>query len=180
MANRTVQIIGYGFGNTPASITATVNGSQVFSGPVDTVNDPIPPMPIDPALANSGTALFTFEIPMNYSGALPMTVEVGNSPVVFAQIDANYANVANTSNTGNSNVTTFTSSGPDGFLSIYRPWPIVIPAEPRSNTVVNGVPVTITQADRDQSDPPILGTWWWTINPGSTFSCDINVTAGLE
>lgn len=180
MANRTVQIIGYGFGATPATVTATVNGSQVFSGAVDTVNDPIPPMPIDPALVNSGTTLFTFEIPMNYSGALPMTVEVGTSPVVFAQIYANYANIANTSNTGNSNVTTFTSSGPTGFVNVFNPWPIEPPTEARSNTAINGMPYTITLEERDTFDPPIIGTWWWTINPGSTFSYDVNVTPGLE
>lgn len=173
MANRTVQIIGQGFGSTPASVTATFNGSQVFSGSVSTINQPVPSMPIDPSLVNSGTVLFTFEIPMNLSGNVPMTVNVDGSMVFFAQIYANYANVANIS-AGNLNG--FVSSGANSFVNIYNPYPAPVNFECRSNVTLNGQSMVITPEERGTLDGP----WWWQVTPGSALTCDVEITAGLE
>jgi len=168
MANRTVQIMGYGHGASPADVTATVNGQQVFSGEVPTVDTPDPGYP-----TTSSTVLFTFEIPMEFSGQLPMTVTVENSPVSLRQIYANYSNIANT--TGK--VVTFASSGPSGYSNILREWPSTIPADPRSNVYIDGISATVSTEERGN----LKGTWNYSVNAGSTMSCDVAVNpAGLE
>lgn len=167
MANRTVQITGYGHGASPASVTATVNGQQVFSGEVPTVETPDPGYP-----STSATVLFTFEIPVEFSGSLPMTVAVENSSVTFWHIYANYSNIANTAG----NVVTFASSGSSGYSNILREWPNANPADPRSNVYIDGVSVTVSAEERGN----LNGTWNYPVNSGSTISYDIAVTAGLE
>lgn len=47
-------------------------------------------------------------------------------------------------------------------------------SDPRSNVSIDGVPQSL-----DHSENP-NGTWWWTVNSGSTLSCDLNITAGTE
>jgi hypothetical protein len=172
MTNRTVQIMGYGHGASPASVTATVNGQQVFSGEVPTMNTPVPGYPIDPVVGRPSEVLFTFEIPMQFFGSLPMTVTVENSPVAFYNVNANYSNTANT--TGNT--VTFASSGPLGYSNILREWPGVETADPRSNVYIDGISVTISAAEREN----LKGTWGWTVDAGSTMSYDLTVIAGLE
>jgi hypothetical protein len=175
MTNRTVQIIGYGFGDTPANVTATVSGTQVFSGNVPTVNPPIPPMP-------DRAVLFTFEIPMDLVGNIPMSVTIENSPVVFAQIYANYCNVVNVTikEPPASNVVIYQSSGPTGFSPIEPPKEsnsnFILDA--RSNVIIDGIDVTASLSERESSSK--FGAWSYPVYPGSTMSCDIEVKAGLE
>jgi hypothetical protein len=175
MTNRTVQIMGLGIGSEPATVVATVNGSQVFNSTVETIDEAFPALPGNVEVANTMVSLFTFNIPVELSGDLPMTVTVANNPVIFGPVLANYGNVVNT--TGNT--TTFSSSGATTFLNIYRPWPNpdgTIITDCRSNVVIDGVAQTITPEIRGD----LLGTWWWAIQPGSTLSYDLLVTAGLE
>lgn len=171
MTNRTVQIMGLGIGSDPATVVATVNGSQIFSGTVETIDEPFPSLP-STEVANTLVSLFTFDIPMDFSNNLPMTVTVANNPVIFGPIKANYSNVANI----DGNVTTFVSSGPTRFLNIYKPGNTEVITDSRSNVTIDGIAQTITPEQRGT----LVGTWWWTIYPGSTLSYDLLVTAGLE
>lgn len=94
MANRTVQLLGYGFGADPAEITVTLNGNTVFSGPVPTLDIPVPSFPnLD--LVNDAVVLCTFDIELDSVGPIPMTYSVNNNVVVFAEINANYVGVLN-------------------------------------------------------------------------------------
>ena len=159
MTNRTVQIMGAGFGSTPATVTATLNGSQVFSGTVETLDIPIPFLPADANVVAQTKLLFTFEIPMDLTGAQTMTCTVANTTVVFAQINANYANRGNMVG----NTVTYTSGGPSEYD--------IISAAPRQNVQIDGVP---------QDSPEDAGCGWWVVYPESTLSYDLIVLPGLE
>ena len=167
MTNRTVQVLGSGFGSSPASITATWNGSQVFSGTVYTQSGPVPSLPnLDIALTE---LLFTFEIPMDTAGNIGMTTSVTDSPVVFTLINANYANVANTAG----NVITWESTGPNGYTLIHNNLNVV---DTRSAVSIDNVSQPIPSPK-----PPVdSGTWWWTVPAGSTLSCQVAVDLGRE
>lgn len=167
MTNRTVQVLGSGFGSSPASITATWNGSQVFSGTVYTQSGPVPISP-NPDLAIT-ELLFTFEIPMDNAGNIGMTTSVTGSPVVFTLINANYANISNTVG----NVTTWQSSGANGYLSINNNLNVI---DIRSAVSIDNV----SQSIPDPKPPEDSGTWWWTVPAGSTLSCQVAVDPGRE
>lgn len=90
--NRTLQFIGYAYGNTPVSLTAQINGTQVFSGEVSTIDTAIPPAPND---LSSAPALFTVEdsslFPTDFSGSYPMTITVSNGyGIMLGPVLSNY------------------------------------------------------------------------------------------
>lgn len=94
MTNRTIQLLGQGYGTEPATITVTYGGTEVFSGNVNTL--PLEDMPILPNLAvNLDTVLMSFEVPVTYSGTQAMTCSVTAGTVIFSQILANYQSVPN-------------------------------------------------------------------------------------
>ena len=90
---RTLQFNGYAYGSdSNVSITASINGTVVFSGEVPTINSPIPPMPVDSAAA---PLLFSIDnstlFPTNWAGSYPMSIEInGGHGVVFSGILSNY------------------------------------------------------------------------------------------
>jgi hypothetical protein len=90
MDNRTIQILGQGYGTVPATITVKANGNTVFSGAVNTVDNPNPPRntPV-PQL------LYSFEIDRSFTGAIPMTCEVSSGTVLFESVKTNYMLVPN-------------------------------------------------------------------------------------
>jgi hypothetical protein len=94
MAIRTIEIYGMGFGTTPAEVTVTANGNQVFSGTVPTVNQPLPALP-NPDLIADQVILFTFETDTNFTGLLPMTCQVTNGTIIFGAAKANYVAIPN-------------------------------------------------------------------------------------
>jgi hypothetical protein len=92
MANRTIQIYGQGFGSTPAEIVVTANGNTVFSGTIPTTNDPLPVLP---NIEYSTQEIFEFTVDPSFSGQLPMTCQVTNGTVIFAQVEMNYSFIRN-------------------------------------------------------------------------------------
>jgi hypothetical protein len=93
MPIRTVQILGQGYGSTPAQITVTASGNTVFSGTVDTVNQPSPSLPN--LEINLNNVLCTFEIDTAFVGEIPMTCAVSAGTVIFTNINANYVSIPN-------------------------------------------------------------------------------------
>ena len=94
MAIRTVQFLGMGFGPDPATITVTANGTQVFSGTVPTLNQPVPSLP-DVALMPDQEVLFNLELDTAFAGNLPMTVTVNNGAAIFSEVMTNYWPIQN-------------------------------------------------------------------------------------
>ena len=72
MTNRIVQLLGYGFGATDATIEVTLDGNTIYTGTVPTLNQPVPPLP-NPDLPTEGVVLCSFEIPVGFVGTKPMT-----------------------------------------------------------------------------------------------------------
>lgn len=93
MPIRTVQIQGQGYGSTPAQITVTANANTVFSGAVNTVDQPWPTLPN--LAINLNNVLCTFEIDTSFTGEIPMTCAVSVGTVIFSQIFANYVSIPN-------------------------------------------------------------------------------------
>jgi hypothetical protein len=90
--NRTLQFYGAAYGNTPVTLTATINGTSVFSGEVPTIDSPLPspspPIPTPNVLFSiNESSLF----PTNWQGTYPMSISVtGGDGAVFGFINSNY------------------------------------------------------------------------------------------
>ena len=95
--NRTLQFYGCAYGDSNVSLTATINGTTVFSGEVPTINSPVPVPPVD---FSNEIILFSIEnstlFPTNYSGAYPMSITVsGGYAAAFNDINCNYMPTGN-------------------------------------------------------------------------------------
>jgi hypothetical protein len=157
MTTRTVKVLGWGTGT--AEITAISDGETVFSDSVNLVE-----MTVDNESEQTAPTLFTFELPMDFSGTKQMVISVAGAPVRFGQITANYAEI-------NMGAITY-SSGADTYLDIAE-YDADYVRDPRANVTIDSVPQS---ADRAIGK----GTWHWTVSPGSTLAHDITVSkAGL-
>jgi hypothetical protein len=159
MANRTIQFLGAGFGETAATVVATLDGNTVFSGTVPTSNVAVPDLP-NLELTSQTVELFSFEIPMDFVGNIPMTCQTTNQTVIFAQILANYTNVTITGETDGY----IESSGANGYIDLDQSGN----TDPRNNVTINGSPVT-----PDHGDLP--GTWWWTISTPTILAYNLEI-----
>lgn len=175
MTTRTVQFYGQGYSTppaegltlTPCTITATVDGTVVFSGPIPTIESS--DILRDPT---EQEILFTFEIPLvtitdppGYGNTytLPVSLAITGDDVYLEQIDSNYNSLGNG-----------VSSGSTGFSSISA-------GDARSNVVVTNATFT--------NPPPVPrpveseGSWGWEIEtaPGQTsiMTFDMNVKPGI-
>lgn len=162
--NRTFQFIGNGYGNTPVTLTATINSTEIFSGPIPTLDQT--PIIYDPAgqvvlfSINDSAALNT-----DFSGSLPMTVVAsGGYSVNFGVILSNYYQ-------GNVNVDP-NAGTVDHFGSCYTGTPINSQGslDPRSSVVIDGVP-------QIQHRPP-NGVWNYGVPSGSTITYNFNISTG--
>jgi hypothetical protein len=166
--NRTLQFLGYAYGNAPVLLNAHINGTIVFSGEVPTIDAPIPSTP---GLPGNQTLFSVENSPLfstDFSGAYPMTISVANGyGVLVGEINCNYMRFIDT--VGNvaypGNATAFL----DCFTGI--PTNSEGTQDPRSSVTIDGV----TQVP---PTPVSKGTWVWEINTGSTLGCNLNVSLG--
>ena len=169
-ANRTFQFYGIGYGNTPVTVTARVNSTEIFSGEIATIDQPIDPVPYPtPDIANT-TVLFSLAdsalLNTDFAGSLPMTVVVtGGEGALFGVIESNYyqGNVAQDPNAG--------TVGNFGLSYTGIPTNSEGTTDPRSSVAIDGV----TQV------PPLpisSGEWVWLIPTGSTMTYNWNISLG--
>jgi len=152
MTTRTVKVLGWGVGS--ATLTATLDNKTVFTGQVD-----LEEMTADNESEQTAPTLFTFEIPMDYTGTMHMTVFVANATVRFGQILANYTEVEMGS--------IIYSSGVDNYLDVAE-YDADYVRDPRTNVTIDSVPQS---ANRTLGK----GTWHWPVSPGSTLAHDLVV-----
>jgi hypothetical protein len=168
MVDRTLQFCGYAYGTVPVQLNAHINGQVVFSGAVDTLNEPLPALDINtanaPPLFSVTSSLFSTE----FSGSYPMTVTVGTGAGVYlCEIKSNYMpgfdQTANVVTPGNA-IT---------FTQCYYGTPANGEGtpDPRSSVQIDGV----TQVP---PLPPSSGCWTWAVNQGSTLSHNLNIGLG--
>jgi hypothetical protein len=169
-ANRTFQFYGIGYGNTPVTVTARVNSTEIFSGEIATIDQPIDPAPYPIPDIAKNTVLFNLEdsalLNTDFAGSLPMTVEVtGGLGALFSWIDSNYYQ---------GNTQTDPAAGTSsGFAQCYYGTPTNSEGtpDPRSSVAINGV----------QQVPPLepsTGCWIWLVPAGSTLSYNWNIATG--
>jgi hypothetical protein len=91
--NRTLKFIGYAYGNTAVTVSASINNTVVFNSTVDTLDQDIPnPQDIDfttaPVLFSvDNSDLFTTD----FSGSYPMTLTVdGGTGIMVGPVLSNY------------------------------------------------------------------------------------------
>jgi len=177
MTTRTFKQMGQGYGSSNATITAKINGATVFSGIVPTANQRLPGSP-------SGTddtypTLFTWTNDVDFEGTQTMEITVTAATVLLTEINANYMRVVKIEGkienpSSNWVPTNYESTGPDTYGIIFNEKVDgFIYTDPTTNVVIDGVPKIVTR------DPSLSGQRHWTINPGSTFICQLNVQAGL-
>jgi hypothetical protein len=156
MTTRTVKMLGLAYGSTPADISVTLDGEPVYTGTVSTLDQP-PLTGPDPEEVDTTVEFCTFEIPVDFSGKIPMSCNVNNGTVIFAQIVANYCAIANTN--------PVIGTGPDVFENIDGL------GDARSNAYIDG----ILQPTNHEEYP---GSWWYGLSAGSTLTYDLDVQAG--
>ena len=155
MTNRTIRLHGQGFGPTAVEISATANGSQVFNGPVPTVDQPLVPLPWP---LDQSEILFSFEVPMEFQGTMPMEITVNSgSGILLEKISINYVALSN-------NV----SSGAQGFefnfVSESDIYDFRLDGNPSPSLVC---------------PPGLNGDWTLPLTVNSTFAATFKINAGL-
>jgi hypothetical protein len=158
MTTRTFRQHAQGFGAATTNITVTLNGQEIFSGPVATENAPLPVLP-DPAVVIDNV-IFTWENDTTFSGPATLEISVSGSPLLLADTVANYPTDA--------------PEFSDQYLGFYSYQDSdVTVTDPFANEQIDGIPVARVEG----SD--LTGQWWWTIMPGSTFTATVNIAASL-
>ncbi len=158
MTTRTFKQYGQAYGGTQASIVATIDGVQIYSGNVTTIDEP---MPIFPQTGTDfGEEMFSWTNTVDFAGTQTMTISVTGSTLLLTDSLANYINgVGNAEEFGSFNYTTV-----DG--TTY--------AVPLTDVTIDGV------EQPEILDPALSGQQYYMIPPGSSFSCTLNVQAGQE
>ena len=159
MTNRTIQFYGQGFGPTEVEISVTADGSQVFNGPVPTVDQSLvaSQWPLE-----QSEILFSIEVPVEFRGTMPIEITVNSgSGILLEKMAINYVPLID-------NV----SSGAQGFeFDSDGKIPNLLAA---SDFRLDGNP-TPSLVCRPDSD----GYWTLPLAVGSTFAATLNIEAGL-
>jgi len=167
MTTRTFQQYGQGYGSTPVVIVATVNGEQVYSGTVPTIDQPLPSLPqLDVTIGN---VVFTWSGTVNFAGTQQMQISVSNGTFLLCDTYANYITEIDPVS-GN-----VISSGSDNYGAFfYQTIDGVTYGDPLTDEKLDGVVLQPTQ------DPILAGQFYWRIPAGYTFTATVNINAGLE
>jgi hypothetical protein len=109
-----------------------------------------------------------------------MEITVTGATVLLAATNANYMRSAVQTEgiienpDPNYVPTNYESTGPDTYGVIFKEEVDgFIYTDPTTNVAIDGVPKSVAK------DPSLLGQRYWTISPGSTFTCQLNIQAGL-
>jgi hypothetical protein len=168
--NRTFKFYGIGLGDTPVTLTATVNSTQIFSGTIPTQPGSVPPVYAIPPDAAYETVMFSLDnsalLNTDFAGSLPMTIQIsGGNAVIMSEIQSNYF-------AGNIEVNPQAGTV-DNFGLCYNGIPVNSESTPdtRSSVYINGA----------QQVPPLApsaGCWVWQVPSPATITCNWNISTG--
>lgn len=159
MTTRNFKQCGQAYGSTPASITATIGGTVVFSGEISTLDQPLPIFP-EPAPNVAPPTLFTWINTVDFSGTQSYSIAVTGSPLLLGSIAVDHVIANNAAEFGL--VYTYDDDG-------------VMISDPLTNVAIDNV-----AQQRGPNNSEFPGQWHWLIPAGSTLTATLNVTAGVE
>jgi len=157
MTTRNFKQCGQAYGPTPASITATINGTVVFSGPVSTLDIPIPIRP-DPS-SGADPTIFTWTNSLDFTGTQTYSIAVTGSPLVLSFTGADHCFPNDSALFG-----TFYTQEING----------VAVADPLTNVAIDGIVQT-----RGPDNGTLPGQWQWLIPAGSTLTAVLNINPAV-
>lgn len=169
MAKRTFLCKGIGIGTGTTSITVTMDGTQIFSGPVAT---------IDKESAPDKTELqtmFSWELDVDdRAWVRPVTIVVTGGDFYVCEFSANYGSV--------NDETASIEVQKDQIASVATVYKLIyrekindhVHSDPKSNITIDGQPQTKIETD---TVPPLAGEWWWAVPEGSTIAFDLTCNA---
>ena len=158
MTTRNFIQCGQAYGSTPASITATIDGTVVFSGTISTFDTPVPTLP-DLSVVAIPT-IFTWTNTVAFAGTQSYSIAVTGSPLLLGLTQADHC-VAN-------NAAEF------GTIYVYDDDGVSV-LDPLTDVAIDGVSYA-----RGPDNEALSGQWSWQIPAGSTFTATLNVNAGVE
>lgn len=164
MTTRTFKQCGCGYGANPVSITAKLDGTVIYQGPVLTKNEPV----TIPAIYTNNV-MFNWTAPVEFTGIYDLEITVTGGRLVLEGTMANYVFVPY-----NQPGPTMISGGPDTYGCIYvAATPAGIDTDPLTDVSIDGVPHVKTEFDQ-------LGQWAYNIENGSTFRAKVRVQPGAD
>ena len=172
MSNRTFQQWGQGYGSTPVNITAKIDGTIVYQGPVDTLDQSWPPLPV--VDTSFGGSLFSWTKPLEFvTGTTELEITVENGELLIAETYSN-----------NSLIPTPTESNPD--IPLLDEFAVAIDiADPElfKRVIFWQFDETDNRYYNDAfTDIKINGVtknsgrWFWDVQAGQTFAATINLS----
>lgn len=143
--------LGQGYGASPVSIVAQIDGNTVFSGTIPTTNAPVPG--VEPSV-QLGSDCFSWTEPVdNFTGTRSLSIAVSSGVFQIGQTLAQ-GNVANA----------------DQYSFVYAAnVGGVIFSDPLTDVMIGGA------AQTQPNDPTLPGQWGWTIPAGSTLTATLNI-----
>jgi hypothetical protein len=168
MTTRTFKQYGQGYGATPATITVTLDGVEIFNGDIATLNQPVPDMPIVPG-ENLGVELYSWTKDVTYQGAQSLQITVADGTFLMSKSVANYFKYIDPALPDGP----YYSSGALNYVPFYyytQDGDVIY--DPMSNVAIDGVAQTVTRVEGE------YGQWYWVMGPGQVFTATMNVLAG--
>jgi hypothetical protein len=166
MTVRTFKQYGQGFGVEPVGIIAKINGTVVFEGTVEAINEPVSSLFGENKEFNN--VLFSWENTVDFSGTSDLEIVVtGPGAIVLSKTVANYV----------SDIDIY--PGPDSFSGFYHFTENDIKIfDPLSDPKIDGGDVS--RPRELDSNAPLTGQWHYAVMSDSTFTATVNIFAGVE
>lgn len=152
MTIRIIQQRGQAYGNIPTSILVLLDGIEIYSGPVLTVDETFDYRP--------GTTNVLFSWGQEVTDTVPKNLEISVTGSQLALTDT-YSD-----QTDVSDLTAFQELVYIQTIDSIQVW------DPYTNVIIGGTP-------RYRGATP-EGQWYWTIPAGSTFQATFNCDAGID
>ena len=180
MTTRTFKQQGQGYGSSPVSIVATIDGNTVYSGTIPTVDQPIPALPNTAEYI--GQDLFTWTADVAFTGNFNLQITVTGGTFLMTETLANYVRAPDESGAsggpGYFGYPSYDHSGrPDPGNPPRRPdqpGPNIRIVNTLVSATVNGVSVPVA------STTDLPGQWYILIPSGGTLNAVLQTDPGIE